>query len=179
MPAPVPTLRILRRELIAGRAATAALELQQQLVLSLADQWLFGENPPAPTAAAGAGSASSWNSSDVWRKVRGWRTRHTYGPVAWLQPLDAPMPRAAPRLRCLYNPRIPPCAGRGDGQQCALRARHLARAARGPSHHLRRVVLRIRVCTVRCVGVWEGCVPGHNWFPDPQTSQGRRGGRVI
>ncbi|PNW86102.1 hypothetical protein CHLRE_02g073400v5 [Chlamydomonas reinhardtii] len=59
----------LLKELIAGRAATAALELQQQLVLSLADQWLFGENPPAPTAAAGAGSASSWNSSDVWRKA--------------------------------------------------------------------------------------------------------------
>ncbi|KAG2434975.1 hypothetical protein HYH02_011974 [Chlamydomonas schloesseri] len=57
----------LLEELIAGRAATAALELQQQLALSLADQWLFGENPPKPTEAAG--SPSSWTSSDVWRKA--------------------------------------------------------------------------------------------------------------
>ncbi|KAG2425921.1 hypothetical protein HXX76_013295 [Chlamydomonas incerta] len=57
------------KELITGRAATAALELQQQLVLSLTDQWLFGETPPSPAAAAGSGSASSWTSSDVWRKA--------------------------------------------------------------------------------------------------------------
>ncbi|GFR47668.1 hypothetical protein Agub_g9412 [Astrephomene gubernaculifera] len=54
----------LLRELLSGRATTAALELQQQLVLSLADQWYHGEHPPGlldpppPSASAASGSLS-------------------------------------------------------------------------------------------------------------------------
>ncbi|PNH07339.1 Mitochondrial intermediate peptidase [Tetrabaena socialis] len=57
----------LLRELVEGRSATAALELQQQLVLSLADQWLFGEHPPGPAGAESGGLPTS----DVWQKAVG------------------------------------------------------------------------------------------------------------
>ncbi|GLC42091.1 hypothetical protein PLESTM_001284900 [Pleodorina starrii] len=56
----------LLRELVVGRSATAALELQQQLVLSLADQWLFGERPPGSIGGAAADVATT---SDVWRQA--------------------------------------------------------------------------------------------------------------
>ncbi|GLI62332.1 hypothetical protein VaNZ11_004940 [Volvox africanus] len=67
----------LLKELVAGRSATAALELQQQLVLSLVDQWMFGEQPPGgpyaevhPDVALSEGTAARVRTtSDIWRQA--------------------------------------------------------------------------------------------------------------
>ncbi|GIL91162.1 hypothetical protein Vretifemale_18866 [Volvox reticuliferus] len=66
----------LLKELVAGRSVTAALELQQQLVLSLVDQWMFGEQPPGgPYAEVNASvgtpegtSARATTISEIWRQ---------------------------------------------------------------------------------------------------------------
>ncbi|EFJ50295.1 hypothetical protein VOLCADRAFT_88756 [Volvox carteri f. nagariensis] len=49
----------LFRQLAAGRSVAAALELQQQLVLSLADQWLFGEGHGHAGVGAGGGGGGA------------------------------------------------------------------------------------------------------------------------
>ncbi|KXZ54341.1 hypothetical protein GPECTOR_5g423 [Gonium pectorale] len=61
----------LLRELLAGRAATSALELQQQLVLSLADQLFFGEQPPGGGEGGGEGGQADGGLStgDTWRQA--------------------------------------------------------------------------------------------------------------